>query len=125
METVNRLSHSDTPKTDEKTNFHIEHGGPVHGRSGTSKVVLQVNKRAKNTACKNLIKKYGAHHVVATAEVGEDDKDLIAVINALAQNAFDNNLEYQKMRTSNNLVPYLSVTDFQFKLYPRNMLKNK
>jgi hypothetical protein len=86
-----RLYPSHTSKHDAKNNFRIDQGGPVHGRPGVYKVVLQGNKEAKSRACREFIKKYGTHHVIATAEVSEQDQDLGVVINALVQNALDNN----------------------------------
>jgi hypothetical protein len=66
-----RLYPSRTNKNNERTNLRIDQGGPVHGRPRTYKVLLQVNRETKNVACQQFIKKYGTHHVVATADVSE------------------------------------------------------
>jgi hypothetical protein len=89
-----RLYPSDTPKNNRKTGFRVDQGGPVYGRPGTYKVVLQVNKEAGNAGCQKFIKKYGTYHVVATAEVGMEDP--VAVIDALVQDALDHNFGVHK-----------------------------
>lgn len=91
-----RLYPSRTSKHDATNNFRIDQGGPVNGRPGVYQVVLQVNKEAKSRACQDFIKKHGTHHVVATAEVSGQDQDLGVVINALVQNALDNNFGVRK-----------------------------
>jgi hypothetical protein len=56
-------------------------------------LILQVNREAKHRECQQFIKKYGTHHIVTTAEVGEQDKDPNAIIDALYKSALETNFE--------------------------------
>ena len=86
-----RVYPPDTAKNNEKLLFRIDQGGPINGKPGVCKLILQVNREAKHRGCQQFIKKYGTHHIVATAEVGEQDKDPNAVIDALYKNALETN----------------------------------